>query len=73
MVEKVEAWKASDGTLHESERKACEVSAKLMLGKCISNPGLVTEILNNGKCVYDALSLIYLGGLAEENSSEGQP
>lgn len=59
MAEKVDAWKASDGTLHDSEAKADEISCKAMLTKCIQNPGMVTEIFNNGKCVYDALRLIH--------------
>ena len=57
MVKKVDAWEASDGTVHGSQFAAAEHEAKSGLSAIDGlNAGNITAIINNREKVWDALS-----------------
>lgn len=60
MVEAVEAYKASDGSLHGSRLAAANYEARAMLEKCLGNPGLVNLVMEHTRCVFEATYMVLI-------------
>jgi hypothetical protein len=69
-IKTVQAYEGTDGVLYRTPKQAAEASCKAQLTKCVGNPGMVTEIMNNAKCVYDALAMLFADGEAD-NATRG--
>lgn len=58
MVEKIEAYKSSNGEIHPTRSAALKADARAILNRSIKNNALINEITNNAKAIHEATGLL---------------